>query len=309
MNKDIDIIGIGVSTLDIISVVDHFPPGEEVQKSIASAITGGGPIATALAAASKLGSKTIMLDSLGNDWIGVDIKEELSSSGVDTSFIKINQNFSSSFAQVLVRKNDGARTIVYTPGNSPDFPETGIREELISRAKYVHMNGRHFSACLKACEIAKSCNTKISFDGGAHRYKEKFKQIIPNVDLVIASRQFAFEYSKESSNENAANLFLESGVDTVVITDGTKGSWLFNGTLFNYHQPAFINENVFDTTGCGDSYHGAFLFSLCNEKNYKEAMMIASAVASINASSLGGRKGLPALSELKSFLNNHSFNL
>ena len=309
MNKDIDIIGIGVCTLDIISVVDHFPSGEEVQKSISSTIDGGGPIATALAAASKLGSKTVMMDSLGNDWLGVDIKEDLQNYGVDTNCIKVNHGSTSSFAQILVRKNDGARTIVYTPGNSPELSEAEISEELISRAKYAHINGRHFSACLKTCEIAKSCNTKISFDGGAHRYKERFRQIIPNVDLVIASKQFAFEYSNETSIEIAAEMFLNLGVETVVITDGIKGSWLFNEEIFNYHQPAFINQNVIDTTGCGDSYHGAFLYSLCSGRNYKDAMVIASAVASINASSLGGRKGLPSFTELKSFLDNHLFSL
>jgi sulfofructose kinase len=302
LHKEIDIVGIGVATLDILSIVDHFPVNEEVQKAYESAIDGGGPVATALAAASKLGAKTIMLDNLGNDWIGIDIREGLHKAGVDTSYIQVHQDCNSSIAQILVRKGDAARTIIYTPGNLFEFTWSNIQDELIRKAKYVHINGRHMGASLKACETAKFSGTKISFDGGAHRYRKELMQVIPLVDLLIASKHFAFEYTGKTNNEEAAKDLLNLGIETVVITDGIQGNWLYTKDIFAYHQPAYINKINVDTTGCGDSYHGAFLYSLCNGRDYKEAMMIASAVASINAKALGGRKALPHLKEVEEFL-------
>ena len=53
--KHIDIVGIGASTLDRFIVVDHYPTGREVQQVISSTADGGGPVATALAVASKYG--------------------------------------------------------------------------------------------------------------------------------------------------------------------------------------------------------------------------------------------------------------
>jgi len=65
--SDYDIVGIGVATLDVISVVDDFPHGEEVRQARAIVMQGGGPVATAVAAAAQLGADTAMLDALGDD--------------------------------------------------------------------------------------------------------------------------------------------------------------------------------------------------------------------------------------------------
>ena len=81
-----DVIGIGVSTLDIIHLVDRFPAGEEVQKSSASVLSGGGPVATAIVTLARLGARTAMLDSLGDDWRGDLIREEFSDEKVDTGY-------------------------------------------------------------------------------------------------------------------------------------------------------------------------------------------------------------------------------
>ena len=40
--KEIDILGIGASTLDRFIVVDHYPTGREVQQVVSSTTDGGG---------------------------------------------------------------------------------------------------------------------------------------------------------------------------------------------------------------------------------------------------------------------------
>jgi sulfofructose kinase len=57
-------------------------------------------------------------------------------------------------------------------------------------------------------------------------------------------------------------MLLDSGPGLVVITDGVRGSWSYPREGEWFHQPAYRLPNVVDTTGCGDSYHGAFLFGL-----------------------------------------------
>ena len=62
-----DVIGLGTSTVDILSLVDHFPAGEEVQQAAAVAMDGGGPAVTALVTLARLGAHTAMLDAIGDD--------------------------------------------------------------------------------------------------------------------------------------------------------------------------------------------------------------------------------------------------
>ena len=68
------------------------------------------------------------------------------------------------------------------------------------------------------------------------------------------------------------------------------------------HQPAHQLPKVVDTTGCGDSYHGAFLFGLLQGLDLKQIASLASAVAALNSQRLGGRSGLPTYEQVKSFL-------
>lgn len=301
--KEIDVIGLGVSTVDILNVVDHFPAYEEVQKSIDGIIDGGGPVATAIVTLARLGTKVLMIDSLGDDWRGKLIVDGFKKENVVVDNIKIHNGKSSSSATILVRKNDGARTIIFSPGNAPEISEADISTELISKAKYVHVNGRHWNACLRVCMIAKECGTKISFDGGAHRYDEKLKQLIPLTDVCVVAKEFAFSCTKENNINYAAISILSEGPEIVVITDGFNGSWLFTKDVKGYHQKAFLQKDTIDTTGCGDSFHGAFIFGLCKGYNLFESMKIASAVAAINSKKLGGRSGLPAFEELSKFIS------
>ena len=74
-----DIVGIGVSTLDILTIVKEFPSEDSVQQAIDAKFQGGGPVATALVAAAKLGAKVAMIDSLGDDSVGQSILEEFNS--------------------------------------------------------------------------------------------------------------------------------------------------------------------------------------------------------------------------------------
>ena len=43
-----DVIGVGVSTVDLIHVVEELPGGELVQKAFQTALQGGGAVATAM---------------------------------------------------------------------------------------------------------------------------------------------------------------------------------------------------------------------------------------------------------------------
>lgn len=301
--KDIDVLGIGVSTLDILNVVDHFPDKEEVQKSLQVKMEGGGPVSTAIVTLARLGAKTILLDSLGDDWIGKNIVKEFEKEKVITKYIKINNGLNSSLATVLVRAQDGARTIIYSPGNSPELNNNDIYEEIVSRARYIHINGRHIDACIEVCKIAKKFKTLISFDGGSFRFREELRQLFPFIEVCIVSKDFAEKSTNEIEIPKAAIKLLEFGPSIVVITDGLNGSWLFTDQIDGYYQKAFIVKNSVDTTGCGDSYHGAFLYYLIKGHNLFESIKFASAVAALNTRELGGRSALPTLLEAENFTN------
>lgn len=300
--RPIPVVGLGTAVFDFVQLVDHFPAGEEVQRALDVAVQGGGPVATAMVTLARLGVRTAMIDAVGDDWRGQQILEEFEREDVCTDFMRFAEGCTSRLACVWVRKEDGARTIVYSPGDVPELVGSDLTRSVIQTAQFLHVNGRHWEACLEAIGWIKAAGGKVSFDGGAHRYRPEMKQLVPLVDVCIVARDFAERYTGETDIDTAAEMLLNEGSELVIITDGVRGSWLRSQDGQSFHQPAFQVGNVVDTTGCGDSYHGAAIFGLLKGMCLEEVTAFASAVAALNAQHLGGRQGLPTREQVQAFL-------
>jgi sulfofructose kinase len=69
-------------------------------------------------------------------------------------------------------------------------------------------------------------------------------------------------------------------------------------------QPAF-KVAARDTTGAGDTFHGAFAWALTEGHSDSGCARLASAAAALSCLGLGARSGLPDRRELDAFLASH----
>lgn len=306
--RKFDAVGLGVSTLDLLMFVDEFPTSKTVLRAHESLTQGGGPVATAMATMSKLGAKTAIIDQFGNDWIGMRIIDDFNKFGVNCDWVNVIKGGTSSIASILVRKRDGERAIVYSPGNVCELDAGKITEDAITSAAFLHLNGRHWEAGLKAAKIAKEIGVKVSFDGGAHRFRPELFELLKMCDICITAKEFAFKAAKTDDVNEAAGFLSSFGPELTVITGGQKGSWVFPRDEESFHQPAFLQNKVIDTTGAGDAYHGAFLFGLANNYSFRKTAELAGAVASLNTQKPGGRTALPTLAEAEALIATSAVN-
>ncbi len=295
--KSYDVIGLGVSTLDLLMLADELPGEESVQRACQSVLQGGGPVATAMVALARLGSRTAMIDKLGDDWRGRLIIDEFRKEKVSTDHIMIVPGASSSVASITVRARDGARAIIFSPGDCGELRPDELPADVISGAGILHLNGRHWDACLKAARIARDGGVMVSFDGGAHRLRDDIHLLLEMTDICIVARQFAFAFSGIEDVERAAAKLYQAGPQIVVITAGAEGSWVFPKDGDRFHQPAYDIGAAVDTTGAGDAYHGAFLHGLASGLDLRGCAALASATAALNTRRLGGRAALPTFAE------------
>jgi sulfofructose kinase len=306
--QQLDVIGLGASTIDILTHVERFPTRREVQQALATAIQGGGPVATAMVAVSRLGGKSAMIDSLGDDWAGERALREFQCEGVGTDLIEIHHGQTTAVSNILVSAKDGARAILFVPGSTPEPVLSEAQKAAIQSAKILHVNGRYWPACLQAVELARREGIRVSFDGGADRFKPEMKALVPLTDICIVARDFAEKYTGENEPVQSAKSLLAEGPEIAIVTDGANGSWVCTQDGL-FHQPAFLFPNIVDTTGCGDSYHGAFLAALVKGFPVKTCSALASAVAGMNTQHLGGRAGIPNFDEAKQFLSGRGIML
>jgi sulfofructose kinase len=243
-----------------------------------------------------------MIDSLGDDWAGRLVLQEFQNEGVGTENIEVHRGQITAISNILVSAKDGARAIMFQPSSAPEPLLSEAQQAAIRSAKILHITGRHWNSCMQAIELAKRENTQVSFDGGADRFKPDMKTLVPLIDICIVAKDFAEKYTGESEPLLSAKLLLEEGPELAVVTDGVNGSWVCTRTS-SFHQPAFLFPDTIDTTGCGDSYHGAFLAALIKGFAVEKAATLASAVSGMNTQHLGGRSGIPTFDKVVEFLS------
>ena len=303
MTAVFDLIGIGASTLDILTAVEDFPTGRAVHEARAVKMEGGGPVATALAAAAKLGAACQMLDELGDDAAGRAICADFQTYGVDTRALHFLPGAASAVASILVNQK-GERAVYFQRGGTEDL-SPAARNGILSRIPYasvLHINGRHMGILEEAMRTARAAGVCISFDGGADRYRSEMRTLAEQADICIVARDFAEKHTGCTDCAEMVRALFTSHTKIAGVTDGVRGSWLMERGGEVIHQRACQMAHVIDTTGCGDSYHGAFLYALTRGKTVSEAARLAAAVAAMNTQALGGRSALPNRKELDAFL-------
>ncbi len=296
-----DVVGLGMATMDILTVVPHLPESNEVYPVNSMDVQGGGPVATALVALAKLGAATTYLGTIAPDDWGAAIENDFRRYGVDTRWAYHPKTGESSVSVILVEAGLGHRAILYQPGTAPEMGAAEVAPAAIESAKILHLDGFYLEAAVAAAQLARAQGVLVSLDGGAgENIWQGMEAVLPLVDILVVARQFATSVTGEVDPLIAGPALQLYGASQVVITDGENGCWYWNAQQ-HLHQPAF-KVNVVDTTGAGDTFHGAFLYAVLLDWEPKRSLAFASATAALKCTQVGGRRGIPNLAQVKDFI-------
>ena len=83
------------------------------------------------------------------------------------------------------------------------------------------------------------------------------EDLLPKIDCLVLNESEAREFTGQTSLIKAGRMILGKGPKYVVIKKGEHGSLLFAKDLF-FSAPAYPLEEIFDPTGAGDCFAGAF---------------------------------------------------
>src|ERR1044072_2322079 len=103
----------------------------------------------------------------------------------------------------------------------------------------------------------------------------------------------------QSSAKQAANFFHNKGIETVIITIGAHGAFVFHEN--KYSMIPGHKVNVVDTTAAGDVFNGALVVALSEGKTMEDAVTFACKAAAISVTRLGAQASAPAREEVESF--------
>ena len=300
---DIDLVGIGDPFLDLVTHIDALPKSNTNCKMKSHCFQGGGVVATALVAASRLGLKTALIGSVGDDLFGKLSASDLKYNGVDVSYMKIAKGKKSNFSVCLTEESINGKEFVVFHGNADEVKPSELNEDLIRSAKLVHC-GLMNDTAIKACAIIHAAGGKVSID--APYFAEHVYNNYRCYDIFICSEMY---YDKmcaalslcHDDYENNLRSIQKQGPDIVIATFGEHGSKGVYGDKY-FEQFAF-NVEVCDTTGAGDVFHGAFDYYFLQGLSVEDCVKYSSAVSAIKCTRPGGRAGIPTAAIVERFIN------
>jgi ribokinase len=217
------------------------------------------------------------------------IKTSLDDEGIDTSSILVRKGSESQFAFILAEPGVGRRTIFWRrPTGVPPRPEE-IDTHLIRRVKVVHTDGIFAEASIAACKAAKQAGVQVVVDAGSLR--QGMLELARVSDYYLTSETFAKDLVGDGGPLDACYKLAELGPRVVGVTLGPRGYVALDRDRV-IERTAYPVEAV-DTTGCGDVFHGGFIYGLLQGWDIETNLDFGAWAAAKVSLKLGGRTNIP----------------
>ena len=290
------ILCLGHATYDITLPLDEFPI-ENTKNRVQERIEcGGGPASTAAYLLGKWGADVYFAGIIGNDFYGHKIKEEFENVNVNTKYLELRDNHSTTSSFVLANKQNGSRTtFAYKPKKVEmnEFKLDFIPDVIL-------IDGQEYQ--MSKDILTKYPDALTIIDAG--RDTSEVIELCKMVKWVACSKDFAekvtdikINYDDFETLKSVYSKLKEIFKKEVVITLEDKGC------LYNYEIIKSVKLKSVDSTGAGDIFHGALTYYLANGYEPKFAIQLANYAGAISVSRIGTRNSIPLKEEMEAVYN------
>ncbi len=257
--------------------------------------------------AARLGCRTSLIGSVGNDDFGELLLSRLTSDGVDCSYVARSREYATGCAFVTYFK-DGSRKFLFhmEAAATAGLPPLSLFREI----KYMHVMGCSLMAdsrladeILTAVKYLSARGTKISFDPNIRKElfqnpdnQAAFRDMLAHTSIYLPGKEELLLTTDASSLEEAVRICFENPVlELLVLKDGARGSILYErvqeSPVLRSVKVGVCKVEQKDPTGAGDCFDGAFLAGLIQGQAPEEAARMGAAAGALNAMEFGPMEG------------------
>ena len=296
---------LGSINADHVISVPHFVKPGETLLGYSYHIAYGGKGANQAVAAARLGAKVNFIGCIGNDDIGRAMRNAFALDGINTNPIITVNNEMTGIAMIQV-SDSGENSIVISAGANAYLDESQVedsKQEIIDSDYLLMQLETPLPAIIQAAELAKENGTKVILNPAPAQTLPD--ELLKNLDIITPNETEAeiltgIRVTDEQSAVKSATVFHAKGIETVLITLGSKGVYVSQqgkGEIV----PGFRVQAV-DTTAAGDTFNGAFVTALLEDKPLAQAIRFAHAAAALSVTKKGAQPSIPTRKETLAFL-------
>lgn len=305
VNKVYDVVVAGELNVDIIfNQISQFPVmGKEVIADQMT-LTLGSSSAIFASNLSVLGSRVAFAGTIAHDQFGELILETFRSKGVNTDHIGVTTKRSTGATIALSFGED--RAMVTYPGAMTLFSLEDIPEQLLQQSRHLHVSSIFLSTGLrkdvhKLFRQAKALGLTTSLDpqwDPEERWDINFEALLPDVDVFIPNES---ELKAMTGTQDTAEAVsrIRPNTNVLIVKSGRDGAFLYTGREA-IHQPAFLNQEVVDSIGAGDSFGAGFIHQFVQGRSLKQCLEFGALTGAINTTRAGGTTAFENLETVKS---------
>jgi sulfofructose kinase len=293
-------ISVGHVALDLMFQIDAFPDHPTKKHADAFFQGVGGMAANSAVALSRLGAKAAFYGPVGEDTATSTFLQHFRRLGVDTRHVTPLHGQTNSIS-AIVTDASGERMIYSHKGSALQQPGP-FDPTCLEHQDVVLADPRCVIWAEQAMKLARQRGLPCLLDG----------EVSPAADLqrlVPLSQWVAFSdpglqafHPGPHADGLASALDSDPGVELAVVNLGGEGLlWQVRGQAAQ-RLAGFKVPHVVDTTGAGDTFHGALAFAWAQGQSPLGALRFASAAAALKCTRPHGILGAPHQDEVRSFL-------
>lgn len=287
------IVCLGIVTLDRIWHVDTIPATPVKVPATDFRDTGGGMAATAAVAIAALGGRPELWSRVGKDETGDRLRRELADRGVDTGGVRVLDGAATPCSAAFVDAK-GERLLGVFRGRGLDTDPAWLPLDRLDGADTVMADVRWAEGAIALLDAAgrRGIPRVLDADVGESATLEALSR---RAEHVVFSEGGLAQLTGAKGEEGLRRAAAKTpGV--VGVTVGAEGFlWIEDGRL--RRAPGF-DVAAKDTTGAGDTFHGAYALAIARGAPVERAARFANAAAALKCAKGRGWDGMPTRDEV-----------
>jgi len=260
------VLVLGAAAMDTVARVKAFPKTDDIVYPEEITRTPGGSAANVAVALTRLGAEVSFLGAVGADADGEAIVRAFHEERVGTAHLLRLPGGRTAGAFIAVDRN-GER-IMYSLGGDALYSDVSLLDGIDFVAGALYIAEAFSEIGTEAARRARMGGGSVYFAPGGVMCGYGFDGIRPLVeacDTMIVSMPELVKLTGETETKAGSAVLLGAGAKAVVVTQGARGAGLYTGADSVF--AAGIPTVPADTTGAGDAFAAAYLFSeLCGDE-------------------------------------------
>jgi len=316
MPSDIDVLCVGILVADLFAPpLPRLPAAGELLLVDDFLLTTGGCAANAGVDLAKLGVEVTVVGKVGNDVYADFIRKDLDAQGVDVSGIRVSKTMPTSRTVILPVKGEDRRYI-HAVGANADLRVEDINLGLVARSRALYVGGYLLfpgvdqSSLAELFRVARQRGVKTVLDVAGVQPSHGMRDLIdllPHTDVFLPNHDEARILTGAADPVRQAQMLLERGAGTVVVTLGGAGAIAM--TRGQAWRAAAYPVDVVDPSGGGDAFDAGFIVGLLEGWDLRQTVEFASAIGASACTRLGCTAGVFTRAEALAFIARQSLRI